>query len=238
MTVVIFIALCFSAIYAVAQPVPPSISTNSTVNMPGLPYRPKDGDKLGYSKEESIRLLDPEVRSFLDGVLRLYKEPGVFVDRREVFRALGTEPGEVRMLYNREPAFPATAPYRQSAANKGVFARVGWTAEYTYRGLERDIYMWRLDMRINVPKSPDCIDSRAVEGYLDLYLRSGLDGYAHPLPAYLWDRHGISGSPYGTELFPSTPKLRVGFVGGCLVGFSLENYFNYTEVSDENVRNR
>ena len=88
-----------------------------------LPYRPKDGDKLGYSREESIKRLSPEVRVFLDGVLRLYKEPGLFANRREMFRALGTESGVREPLPRSIPWNSVNDPFREYAKPLGVFAR-------------------------------------------------------------------------------------------------------------------
>jgi hypothetical protein len=199
-----------------------------------LPYRPKNGDKLGYSKEESARRLSPQARAFLDAILRLYREPGLFARRREVFALLGTEPGRREKLSHSIPRTSTTDPFREYAAPKGLFVRQGWSAIYTYLGQEEGGARWRVRLDIAVPQS-DCIDSRAAEGYLDLYLITGLDGISHPpLPEY-WDRHGIAGSPFARATSSMTPGIDLGFMNGCAIRFTLSNGFKFREVSDDNV---
>ncbi|RUR71926.1 hypothetical protein EJP67_33255 [Variovorax guangxiensis] len=203
---------------------------------PSLPYRPKNGDKLGYSKEESARRLSPQERAFLDAILRLYQEPGLFAHRREVFALLGTEPGRRENLSHSIPRTSATDPFREYAAPKGLFAREGWKAIYTYRGREDGGEIWRARLDITIPQS-DCIDSRSVEGYLDLYLITGLDGISHPpLPEH-WDRHGVAGSPFARAISSATPGIDLGFVGGCAVRITLSSGYKLKEVSDDNVLN-
>lgn len=200
------------------------------------PILPRDGDKLGYSREESIRRLTPEVRAFLDGILRLYKEPGLLARRREAFAALGTEPGRRRELDHPAPRTSATDPFRQYAAPEGLFSRAGWAAAYTYSGREALGTAWRARFDIDIPSTP-CVDSRAVEGYLDLYLHTGLDGKAHPVSKNLWDRHGAGGSPFAVSLGSTTPGISLGFVNACLVRITLGHGFTYKEISDDNVLN-
>jgi hypothetical protein len=203
---------------------------------PALPYRPKNGDKLGYSKEESARRLSPQARAFLDAILRLYREPGLFARRREVFALLGTESGRREKLSHSIPRTSATDPFREYAARKGLFAREGWSAAYTYLGQEDGGARWRARLDIAIPER-DCLDSRSVEGYLDLYLITGLDGISHPpLPEH-WDRHGIEGSPFARGISSTTPGISLGFVKGCAVRFTLSSGFKFKEVSDDNVLN-
>lgn len=203
-----------------------------------FPYRPKDGDKLGYSKEESYTRLAPEIRDFLDGILRLYREPGLFASRKEVFSSIGAQPGQIKELSQPVPRISATEPFRQYAAPKGLFARIGWRVAYSYLGREENGMRWRVRLDIEIPSQPDCIDSRAVEGYLDLYLHANLDGKAHLVPPSQWDRHGASGGPLALPLSSVTPGIDLGFVGGCLVGIILGNSFYYREIKDDNVFNQ
>lgn len=199
------------------------------------PYRPKDGDNMGYSKAESIKYLEPEVQIFLDNILRLYKEPGLFANRREVFAALQTEAGVREELTHPVPRSSLTDSFRQYAVAKGLFARAGWSATFNYLGQEKNGTHWRIRLDISIPSRPACIDSRAVEGYLDLYLYSNLDGKAHLTPPNLWDRHGISGSPFAIALSGLTPGISLGFVGGCLARITLAKGFKYEEISDVNI---
>lgn len=211
-----------------------------------LPYRPKDGDRLGYSKEENIKRLAPEIRVFLDGILRLYKEPGLFAKRREVFAVLGAEAGPMQSL-NEElmPRKSPTDPFRQYMLPKGLFARKGWSGYYTYLGKEQEGThwpprpgpQWRATLNVNLTVDAECIDSRAVEGYLDLYLYANLDGKSHLIPSNLWDRHGASGGPYAKALSFVTPGISLGFLDGCLSHIILGNGFKYQELSDDDVFN-
>lgn len=218
---------------ATQQPAAGNPAASTTGKQPVLP---KDGDKLGYSREESIRRLTPEVRMFLDGILRLYKETGLLARRREAFAALGTEPGRRRELDRPVPKTSATDPFRQYAAPKGLFSQAGWAAAYTYSGREAEGTVWRARLDIDIPSTP-CIDSRAVEGYLDLYLHTGLEGKPHPASKDLWDRHGAGGSPFAVSLGSTTPGISLGFVSACLVRITLAHGFTYKEISDDNVLN-
>lgn len=202
-----------------------------------LPHRPKLGDKLGYSKEESIRRLAPEYRAFLDGILRLYHEPGLFAKRREVFATLGTAPGKMEPRPAGMPRLSKTEWFRQYAAPQGLFAQEGWSASYLYRGREikSGQTTWGALLTIRLANKQECIDSRAVEGYLDLYLNSGIEGHAHPVPARLWDRHGIEGNPFSRAISSMTPDISLGFSSGCLVNVFMGNRFNFEEVSDDHV---
>ncbi|WP_143694915.1 hypothetical protein [Variovorax sp. JS1663] len=204
-----------------------------------LPYRPKDGDKLGYSKEESTRRLSPEVRAILDGILRLYEEPGLFADRRRVFAVLGTEPGRREILPHPIPRTSATDKFRVYAAPQGVFAEGGVSAEYLYDGQEsRNSEMtWRGLLTVRFPYKQKCVDSRAVEGYLDLYLYAGIDGLAHPLLPSQWDRHDFGGRPFALALSKTTPSLSLNFVGGCVALIYVGDRFNYRDLADDHLLN-
>lgn len=205
--------------------------------LPSQPHRPTDGEKLGYSKDESKRRLMPEVISFLDGILRLYKEPGLFANKSELFYAIGTQPGRRVNFENSIQKDLFAAPFRQYAAPTGLFSRNGWSASYTYSGRESNPVVWHARLYIEIPYREDCIDSRAVEGYLDLYLVTGLEGKPHPVSADKWDRHGAYGLPYAVAASDLTPGIQLGFIGGCLSEIVLAAKFNYRDLSDDSVFN-
>ena len=208
----------------------------TTPTPPPMPRRPQPGDKLGYSKEESTRLLDPEVRQLLDALLRLYREPGLFTDRRVAMQVLGVTDQRVwSSTTGLQPGEPAH--YANQFAKTGIFGRPGWSGRFAYFGWFRARgEEWLAEISIEVDRTQVCIDSRAVEGYVDLFLQTGLDGRPHPLPVSRWDRHGIFGSPYALPLGPQTPRFSMSFASGCLVKIVVGNLFKFTEVSDEKVR--
>lgn len=210
----------------------------TTPTPPPMPRRPQPGDKLGYSKEESTRLLDPEVRQLLDAFLRLYREPGLFTDRRAAMATIGVRHYE-RRSWRPVDALPGE-PLRfvDSLANEGFLGSFGWSGKYRYNGWSGPRGgRWFAALDVNIDNKKYCIDSRAVEGYLDLFLHSGLEGYAHPIPPNGWDRHGAYGSPYATASSARTPNLGMKFIDGCLIGLSVYGAFDKTEVSDENILN-
>ncbi len=53
------------------------------------PYYPCPGQKLGLPKDEAAAALPPEIRELLDNLLKMYREPGLFTDRRKVLALLG-----------------------------------------------------------------------------------------------------------------------------------------------------
>ena len=214
----------------------PAASTASAAQSKPL-VRPKPGDKLGYSKEESTQRLAPEYRALLDGVLRLYREPGLFARRSEAFATIGAVPGRIEVFTRSVPRRSETDQFRQHAVAQGLFAREGWAASYEYNGREtRDgKTTWHALLSIQLPYKQDCVDSRAVEGYLDLYLYPGIDGHAHPVPSRLWDRHGITGSPFARPIAKNGPGITLGFGEGCLGNIFMGSRFNLEEVSDEQV---
>lgn len=198
--------------------------------------KPKPGDKLGYSKEESVRRLDPSVRELLDALLRLYREPGLFTDRRLALSVIGAQVAQ-RRWHSRYDNMPDQEPmhFDDVFAKACLFARPGWTGVFHYDGWREKGKKWSGQLDVFVDTKIECIDSRAVEGYLDLYLQTGLDGWYHPLPRERWDRHGIFSSPYALALGVLTPNFGMNFSHGCLFSIGVYRAFNYTDVSDEHV---
>lgn len=214
---------------------------------PPLIAQPKPGDKLGLSYEEAVTVLDPEMRKFLDGVLRVYREPGLVGNRKATLDALGAK--ILRRNYFNTEGQPRPT-FREDFAPEGIFARKGWTGHYFYTGVEKrapkpyglfepgDVLHWkfRIEMRID-HKVAACVDSRAVEGYLDLYWRPAYSQTFHKpnvLPSE-WDRHGVVGQMVATALTPIHPFLGVGMVGGCVVRIDFNRYINFEEMSDDQI---
>jgi hypothetical protein len=207
-------------------PAPPEMPTQP-------PYRPHPGDKLGYSRSESIARLDSDVRRFLDGVLRLYREPGLVAHRILAIAALGA-----RSSTRRVHQVKYDGRLYETFADDFVLTDprlIEWRGKYIYEPRLRDPNEWRIEISVRQETWDLCIDSRAVEGYLDLYLQPHLDGYATPLPARLWNRHGSFGKPYAEPLRPDTPALELYFEDGCLRSLHLGRNFLRQDLNDDHV---
>ncbi len=202
------------------------------------PKRPRPGDKLGYSKEESTRRLDPEIRQFLDVFLRIYREPGLFTDRRSALALLGVDQFE-RRWHSRSNQMPDNEPthFEDRLATQGIFARKGWQGYYKYGGWRDKGAAWYASLGAKIDTKIECIDSRAVEGYLDLFLQTGIDQRVPPAPRELWNRHGNYGTPYASAIGPLTPLLGMSFTKGCLTDIAVYGAFNFKEIRDDNVLN-
>lgn len=199
------------------------------------PNLPMPGDELGYSKEESIARLSSDDRQFLDQVLKLYKEPGRFYDLKLAFATLGTVPSTRQTFPPSIPRASSTDRFRQCAKPIGAFSRPGWIACYEYWGRNDIKETWYSQLTVEIPFKRYCIDSKAVEGYLGLYLYPRIWGYAHPIPSDRWDRHGVAGIADAKPAAVGGPALGIGFIGGCLSGFTFSRTFNSTEISDAAV---
>lgn len=200
--------------------------------------RPQPGDKLGYSKEESSRLLEPEVRQFLDVLLRFYREPGLFTNRTATMAALGIDQMERRWL-PRSSVMAAGEPthFEDQFARQRIFARHGWRGHYRYDGWRNKGNSWYVELFAEIDRGVECIDSRAVEGYLDLFLQTGLEGKPHPPSRERWDRHGNYGSPYALATKSLTPSLGMTFTQGCLTRIGVYGGFEYKEIGDDRIFN-
>jgi len=198
--------------------------------------KPKPGDKLVYSKEESVRRLDPAVRELLDALLRLYRELGLFTDRRLALSVIGAQIAQ-RRWHSRYDNMPDQEPmhFEDVFAKAGLFARPGWTGIFHYGGWQNKGKKWFAKIDVFVDTKIECIDSRAVEGYLDLYLQPGLRTGFDPTPRELWNRHGIFSRPYALAVDPLAPDIGMVFSYGCLYSIGVYQVFDYTEVSDEHV---
>jgi hypothetical protein len=196
-------------------------------------------EKQGYSKEKSTQILDAEVRNFLDGMLKAYYEPGLFVHRPRLLAAIGIL--QTHRLTGEENSTPNERRfYVDKFAAQGLFSRQGWKGEYAYTpanrspGSRKD--MWHSAVRVNLDQSASCIDSRAVEGYLDLVLKQSPFGLSHPRVLSPYWHEGAYASLSAETISKSTPALGLRIGDGCLLGVSIGNSFNVKEIPDEYVR--
>lgn len=193
--------------------------------------------KQGYSKEQSAAMLDPEVRQLLDVVLRLYREPGLFTNRSKALEALGV-PHTSRWYNSIIPVEGGYRSYIDTFTKGGFFERSAWTGEYRYKGRrEGRMDGWHALILIGVDRKHECLNSRAVEGYLDLTLAP--DGTRSP--HYSGDRNRrhdvILGQSSAPALSSITPTLNLAFSDGCLYSITVVNSFNFKDISDDNARN-
>jgi hypothetical protein len=189
----------------------PWVRPDGSVDHQKLPRRPQPGDKLGYPKEQSAQMLPPDIRAFLDGVLQLYSVNGLFLDASRTYELLGTQPTRMEMLRDEG----RIVGYTVKLGPSGVFARPQWHGSRVYARPYPD-------------PSVDCVDSRAVEGYLDLYLEPVLNTVP-PMPPERWDRHGVFGHVYARSISPNTPGVALFFSSGCLSGIDLRMPISHEE---------
>jgi hypothetical protein len=194
-------------------------------------WRSVDPARQGYPRNQSVAMLDPEVRQFLDGILRLYKEEDLFADRAKALQLLGVT--HTTRRWSNERTLPGRyRHYFDSLDSGGVFARPGWTGEYAYRSHGADPETWHARISITIDAAKDCQNSRAVEGYLDLQLDPGIRQQVHPVPERLF-RHEVDfAEPYAPPISHRTPVLILTISKGCMVGFQLARIFSFKEVSD------
>lgn len=219
-----------------------SVSANQLIDLPSQNNRPKPGyfEKQGYPRNESAERLDADVRQLLDGVLRLYRESGLFTNRKEALKVIGAIVND-RVVYQKK-SFPEKKrlDFREDFLKEGIFSRPGWSGLYLFSGQPtRGNNEWYSQIRINIDSKTVCIDSRAVEGYLDLVLDPGLNrflpGYVPPERIF---RHEVSyASPWVSALFPDTPSLILEFGNGCLRELLIAGHFSLGEIDDEAAYN-
>ena len=202
-----------------------------------LPGTPNIYAKQGYPKEQSAALLDPEVRQLLDTALRLYREPGLFVNRSKALAELGVQ-NTSRRYSLIEPVEGGYRAYVDTFSKEGLFARPAWTGVYRYSGkIEPWLNDWHEAIRIDIDEKLECHNSRAVEGYLDLVLDPGGRGSPHRRGNPIQRHDVILGEPYAPPLTPTTPALSLKFSNGCLIRLTIAGILNYKDISDDNARN-
>jgi|GEM_PF-5370851 len=218
-----------------AQGSTPPASAPGTTERPVLTAQPKPGDKLGLPYEQAVQRLDPEVRRFLDGVLRVYKEQGLVGNRKATLEALGAKVAKRNYFDTEGQPRPV---FREDFASTGVYGRKGWSGHYYYRGVNRDNTKWEFRIEVLLdPKTAECVDSRAVEGYVDLYWVPIFNTTVHK--PYVrpdeWDRHDKYGAMRARALLPITPNLEMGIVKGCLVRIEFTRTISLEEMSNEHI---
>lgn len=205
------------------------------------PYFPCPGQQLGLPKDEAIAALKPEIRAFLDGVLRLYREPGLFTRYQDTLAVFGLQTNERRWMKPSTGEAHMPLPFRESLKG-GVVARPAWSAAYDccnywLRG-DPDTHHWRNQLTFKIDQDDECISSRAVEGYLDLYLYPNfLFGGPHPKPPEDWYRHGRVGGASAKALSSNTPEIELGYIAGCLVRLQINGHFFLKEYSSDRIYN-
>ncbi|MGH8783776.1 MAG: hypothetical protein ACREYA_01565 [Cupriavidus necator] len=208
-------------------------------NFKNLPPEVIPGAKLGYSKEESAIRLRPEVREFLDIARRLYNEPGLLAHRQEVLELLHVSKAH-RINHSRTMSNGSKAvSFREYFKAGGLFDNGTWTGFYDYGGLaDGRPQQWEASLEIEIDDRRDCIDSRAVEGYLDVPINPGLwPPLVNPVPPERWDRHGIG---TGRELVtqssvPFAASIGMEFGNGCLASMRFSGRYDLNRVSNEGI---
>lgn len=203
----------------------------SLTYLPGGTPPALDPARQGFPRDQSAAMLDESVRQLLDGILRLYREEGLFSDRAKTLRALGVT-RTVRRWSDVRPAAGRHRSYVDRFAAEGIFSRPGWTGEYAYTGEAARPDTWHALLTISVEPAQQCLNSRAMEGYLDLDLDPGNRQLVHPAPEQLF-RHEVAGAqPYAPPLSARTPQLSIAISRGCVSRVQLAQIFRFEEVSD------
>jgi hypothetical protein len=202
----------------------PWVRPDGSVDHQKLPRRPQPGDKLGYPKEQSAQMLPPDIRAFLDGVLQLYSANGLFLDASKTYQLLGAQPTGMEMV--RQGG--RIVGYMAKLAPSGVFARPQWHGTRVYVRPYPAGRSGHIDVLVEVDPLVDCVDSRAVEGYLDLNLDPVLNTVP-PVPPERWDRHGVFGEAHARSISPNTPGVALSFSSGCLSRIDLRMPISHEE---------
>lgn len=195
--------------------------------------------KLGMVREEAAALLTERQRMFVDGVRRIYTEPGVLIQRREALAALGAQAAPVC----RRPSTGADATTeRQGEVLKtdALFSRNPFRrSRYMYSTTriapgDDNGRTWTVWLAAALETRGACLPSRAVEGYLDVPLSSRVVKRKEPPQA--WDRHGPGiHRAVGEQLSEQGPRMEMHIVDGCVTDmyFMFDSDFVAGEVSDE-----
>lgn len=211
-------------------------------NFKNLPPEVIPGAKLGYSKEESAKRLRPEVRELLDVARKFYSEPGWLARRKEALALLHVT--KVDKIDHRRTMSDGSrdTTFREYFKAGGLFDSLAWKGFYDYGGVVNgDPQQWEARLEIEVDNQNDCIDSRAVEGYLDVPINPGLwPPFFNPVPQERWNRHGKG---TGRELvaqssIPFAASIGMEFGGGCLASLRFSSRYDMNKVSNEEVFKR
>lgn len=199
-------------------------------------HQPEYFEKQGYSHEVAAERLDPDIRQLLDGVLRLYREPGLFLDRKEALKVIVAQVNERH--WDQSKAFPGKKRlgFKEDFVKRGIFARPGWTGFYSFGGQPAVLSSkWYSKIDIRMDAATVCIESRAIEGYLDLMLDSNLfDILPGHAPRGRIFRHEVPyARPWAVSLSGNTPSILLNFSRGCLVGLIIAGGFSIGEVDHE-----
>ncbi|MDQ0015399.1 hypothetical protein J2W23_003799 [Variovorax boronicumulans] len=212
------------------------ISRSARVNR--IEHEPRAGENFGLPRDQAVREIDPQTRKFLDGVLEIYRQPVLIGNRRVVLKMLGMKMTERTYFPTEGRLRPG---FREDLSPHGDLASSGWSGYLYYRSADRQKDAWemRIDLRIR-QEDKACINSRAVEGYMDeVYWRPSFSLTAHQpfwSPEY-WDRHGVFGGIWALPLNSTGPGLRLSFVEGCLVQIGITGRFSLGEMSDDEFYN-
>jgi hypothetical protein len=226
------------------KPTPPAKLTVSPdrdwhmFNTPSKSRHVQPTSKLGLPLEESKQLLSPEIKLLLDGVKRLYITPGLLANRNEVFKLVVGIPQE-KTIHADSPGFKASrSSFLETLTHPSIASSDNVKSYYTYstwRELPDEEYRIALDIRINWKTF--CINSAAVEGYLDIALESGLPDSVHlTYGPNSFDRRKPGGhGPRAPGLTKNSPSLLIEWIDNCISSILLEGYWKVKEVSNEKV---
>ncbi|HEX2546301.1 MAG TPA: hypothetical protein VHL79_15585 [Ramlibacter sp.] len=190
-----------------------------------------DPARQGFPREQSAAMLDAQVRQLLDGVLALYMQDGLFTDRTQVLQAIGVTQ-TLRRWRDVRPPPGKHRSYVDAFTAGGAFQRPGWSGEYAFSTDTADPATWHASVRISIDPKTDCLDSRAVEGYLDLDLDPGIRQQVHPAPERL-HRHVVDfARPFAPPRSATTPQLSLSMGKGCVTGIGLAKILRFDQVSD------
>ena len=213
-------------------------SSPQSARITHIEHEPRPGENFGLLKDESAKALEPDVRIFLDGVLRLYKEPSLIGDRKASLTALG-----VKVL--KRYSFPTEGQprpiFRENLAPFGVLKRQGWKGFVYYSGTEKENSSWLMRIEFEIsPEKAACVQSRAVEGYLEnIFWHPVVGGTLHN-PGWKkedWDRHARFGGVFAKRLTSTSPEVWLDFVNSCLARVLISGNFLFGEMDDEQFYN-
>lgn len=201
------------------------------------------GAKLGYSKEKSAAVLSPEVRELLDIARRFYFDPTLLARRSELLRSLQVSSIKRTTFITRMPDGTEKDSFREDVTGGRLLGKPAWRGNFYYRGFDSiERTRWSGELALHFDEEGGCVDSRAVEGYLDVPLDPqllGVENILHPRRSHdrKLGRHAPDGAGGPKARSPANrmASIRVGIVHGCLSELNLNSYFNLNEVSNEHV---
>lgn len=189
--------------------------------------------RQGFTKADSMLLLDPDVRELMDKVVFVHKTPGLFLKKTELLKVFAVSFGEKKY---RLPGANGHRGYIENLVHLSGSEPYWWEASYEYKGPLDVTNVWAAILAIKFKKNDRCIPSRAAEGYLDMDIITTAHHTSGPLVGL--NRHQ---SEYAQVFIKAqseqNPLIMITIGNGCVVDISLVQSYVLTDYSDDGSYN-